>query len=139
MSRPGRSSSKPTRKIRFTSRPKARSTTSARRIARSAVLGSREPQPELSRSPVTRAIQFVVFALAFAQGPTALYDRARKVTLEGPVTQIEWVNPRAFAFIDVRDTSGTVTNWAVEIGNPLDLERDGWKRSTLHVGDVVAI
>jgi hypothetical protein len=30
-------------------------------------------------------------------------------------------------------------NWAVQIGNPLELERDGWKRSTLSIGDTVTV
>ena len=40
--------------------------------------------------------------------------------MQGAVTRIEWVNPRAFFFINVRDASGTVANWSVEFGNPLD-------------------
>ena len=92
-----------------------------------------------NRIVVTALAAFIAIATLHAQGPDALYDRGRKVTLEGPVTRLEWVNPRAFAFIDVRDAAGTVTNWAIEIGNPLDLERDGWKRSTLHLGDLVAV
>src|SRR5262249_12931852 len=67
------------------------------------------------------------------------YDTARTVKLKGAVTRIDWVNPRAFLFIDVRDSNGTVTNWAIQFGNPLDLERDGWKRSSLHIGDVVTV
>src|SRR6185436_10765079 len=42
-------------------------------------------------------------------------------------------------FIDVRDATGTIANWAIDIGNPLDLERDGWKRSTLRIGEAVAV
>ena len=37
---------------------------------------------------------------------SATYDTERQVRLEGAVTRIEWVNPRAFLFIDVRDASG---------------------------------
>src|SRR5687767_8860377 len=79
-------------------------------------------------------------ALVSAQPPaSATYDRERKVAFQGPVTRIEWVNPNAFVFVNVRDAAGVTTNWAVEIGNPLDLERDGWKRSVVKVGDVVAV
>jgi hypothetical protein len=67
------------------------------------------------------------------------YDSDRQVTLQGAVTRIDWVNPRAFFFIDVRDTAGEVLNWAVEIGNPLDLESVGWKASSLHIGDIVTV
>jgi hypothetical protein len=75
-----------------------------------------------------------------AQRPfAATYDAGRQVTLRGAVTRIDWVNPRAFFVIDVRDTSGTVTNWAVEFGNPLELERNGWSRSALGIGDEVTV
>ena len=74
-----------------------------------------------------------------AQRPlSATYDPSRHVTLKGAVTRIDWVNPRAFIFINVTD-AGALSNWAVEIGNPLDLERDGWKSTTLRIGDVVTV
>jgi hypothetical protein len=61
------------------------------------------------------------------------------VKIEGPVTRVEWTNPRAFLFINVRDATGLTTNWAVEVGNPLELERGGWKRTSVRIGDVVAV
>ena len=67
------------------------------------------------------------------------YDEARQVHLHGAVTRIEWSNPRAWFFINVKDPSGVTTNWAVDIGNPLDLEKDGWKPSVLHIGDLVTV
>src|SRR5262249_34102206 len=72
-------------------------------------------------------------------GFSASYDSSRQVKLTGVVTRIDWVNPHAYFFIDVRDASGTIANWAVEIGNPLDLERDGWKPGALHIGDAVTV
>src|SRR4051812_22241587 len=82
----------------------------------------------------------VTVLLATAQrSNTATYDSTRQVKLQGPVTRIDWVNPRAFLFVDVKDANGTVMNWAVDFGNPLELERDGWKKSSLHVGDVVTV
>src|SRR5437762_419156 len=73
------------------------------------------------------------------QSLSATYDNGRQVKLQGPVTRIDWVNPRAYFFVDVRDAAGTTTNWAVEFGNPLELERDGWKRGALHIGDLVTV
>lgn len=70
---------------------------------------------------------------------SATYDSTKQVKLEGTVTKIEWVNPHAYVFISVRDAKGALTNWALEIGNPIDLEREGWKRSSLRAGDVVRI
>lgn len=67
------------------------------------------------------------------------YDTARQVRLQGAVTRIEWVNPNAFLFIDVRDAAGAIANWAIQIGNPLELEREGWKPGAVHIGDIVSV
>jgi len=67
------------------------------------------------------------------------YDSSRQVKLQGTVTRIDWANPNAFLFIDTKDPSGIVTNWAIQFGNPLELERSGWKRSALHIGDAVTV
>jgi hypothetical protein len=69
----------------------------------------------------------------------AIYDDDRRVTLEGPVTRVEWVNPRAFVFVNVEDANGITTNWAVEIGNPIALEDAGWRSATLRAGAIVRI
>ncbi len=67
------------------------------------------------------------------------YDLEHKISLTGIVTRVDWVNPRAFFYVDVTDANGTVANWAVEFGNPIVLERDGWKIHTLKIGDAVRI
>ena len=41
--------------------------------------------------------------------------------------------------MNVRDANGNVFNWAVEFGSPLDLEKNGWKASSLKIGDVVIV
>lgn len=86
-------------------------------------------------------LAFFALSLPIAAQRTAAstYDASRQVKLQGAVTRIDWVNPRAYFFIDVRDAAGTVTNWAVEFGSPLDLERDGWTRETVRIGDVVDV
>ena len=89
--------------------------------------------------PVLVGMLLAVSVVSAQQSASATYDRERKVSLQGPVTRIEWVNPNAFVFINVRDAAGVTTNWAIEVGNPLDLERDGWKRSALKIGDVLAV
>lgn len=84
-------------------------------------------------------------AVVQAQLPIpALYDEWRRVTLDGVVTRVEWANPRAYVFVDVRESgstasAGTVANWAIEIGNPLDLEQRGWSRTTVRIGDSVSV
>jgi hypothetical protein len=70
---------------------------------------------------------------------SATYDDDRQLRLEGVVTHVDWVNPRAYLRLNVRDASGVLANWAVEIGNPLELERRGWTASTVRPGDVVVV
>src|SRR5215510_8139416 len=91
---------------------------------------------------VITTIAGIVIAIASlsAQRPaSATYDSERQIRLEGSITRIDWVNPRAFLFIDVRDASGTVANWAIDIGNPIELERQQWKRSAVRIGDAVVV
>jgi len=87
------------------------------------------------------AIALLLFAApVFPQRPfSATYDSSRPLKLQGIVTRIDWVTPNAFVFIEVRDTTNTIANWAIDIGNPIELERDGWKRSTLNIGDVITV
>lgn len=78
-------------------------------------------------------------AAAAQRPPSATYEDGRHVAIEGAVTRIEWVTPRAFLFVDVKDRAGTVANWAVDIGDPVDLQSGGWSRNSVRLGDVVSI
>jgi hypothetical protein len=70
---------------------------------------------------------------------TAEFDASKPVTLTGTVTKIEWTNPHAYFFVDVKDETGKVTNWGLEMGSPNGLMRQGWTRTSLKVGDVVTV
>ena len=67
------------------------------------------------------------------------YDTDHKITLRGTVTQVEWKNPHVFYFIDVKDASGKVTNWAIEASTPNQLYRAGWRKDDLKIGDTVTL
>lgn len=67
------------------------------------------------------------------------YDTARKITLRGTVTKLEWQNPHVFYYLDVADTSGTVTNWSIEASTPNQLYRAGWRKDDLKVGETVTV
>ena len=69
----------------------------------------------------------------------AEYDAKQPVTLKGPVTKVEWTNPHARFYVDVKDDKGTVTNWNLELASPNVLTRQGWTRKSLNVGDVVTV
>ena len=70
----------------------------------------------------------------------AEFDRAKPITLEGTITKVEWTNPHARIYIDVKDdASGEVINWDFELGPPNGLMRQGWNRNSLREGHVVKI
>src|SRR5215831_13167664 len=69
----------------------------------------------------------------------AQYDRNKPTTLTGPVTKVDWINPHARFFIDVKDANGKPVNWEVELAAPAMLIRRGWSRNSLKVGDPVTV
>jgi hypothetical protein len=87
-----------------------------------------------------------VFGASLAVAPLAAhhsfsaeYDSKKQVTMKGIVTKVEWMNPHVYFYLDVTDDSGNITNWALEMGPPNGLERSGWTRNTMKVGDEVIV
>jgi len=71
---------------------------------------------------------------------SAQYDSKQPVKLRGTVTKVEWMNPHAYFYLNVPEQgTGKLTNWAFEMGAPSGLQRQGWNRNTLHVGDEVIV
>jgi Family of unknown function (DUF6152) len=70
---------------------------------------------------------------------SAEYDSAKRVTLKGIVSKVDWMNPHVYFYIDVKDDGGSITNWALEMGPPNGLQRSGWTRNTIKVGDEVIV
>ena len=69
----------------------------------------------------------------------AVFDAKSPVEKSGTVTEVEWMNPHAWIYIDVEEESGGVVNWAFELGSPNGLIRRGWNRQSVQVGDSVSI
>ena len=69
----------------------------------------------------------------------AQYDRNKPNTLTGPVTKIEWINPHARFYMDVKDETGKIVTWEIELGPPAGLMRRGWTRNSLRVGESVTV
>ena len=69
----------------------------------------------------------------------AEFDINKPVALTGTVTKIEWTNPHAWLFIDAKEDSGAVHNWAIELVGINDLLRLGWGRDKVKAGDAISV
>ena len=69
----------------------------------------------------------------------AEYDSTKVVTLVGFVTKVDWVNPHAFVYLDSKDDKGVVHSYRIEMGPPYALQRGGWKKDTLKIGDKITV
>ena len=69
----------------------------------------------------------------------AEYDAKKPIELKGTITKVDWMNPHVYFYIDVKDDSGKISNWAFEMGPPRLLERGGWKKTTMKEGDEVIV
>jgi Family of unknown function (DUF6152) len=67
------------------------------------------------------------------------YDLGKRITLTGVITRIEWVNPHAFIYLDVKDDKGRTVNWAIEGNPPNVLLRSGWTKEMLMPGIEVTV
>ena len=71
---------------------------------------------------------------------SAEFDANKPFKMTGTVTKVEWMNPHTFFYIDVTDEkTKKVTNWAMEMGSPNGLMRQGWSRNTMKIGDAVTV
>ena len=70
---------------------------------------------------------------------SAEFDQSKPVKVSGAITKLEWVNPHAWLFIDVKGTDGKTVGWRFEMGAPNALLRAGWSRSDIKVGTPVTI
>ena len=69
----------------------------------------------------------------------AVFDNSKKLNFTGLVTKVDWTNPHAHFFMDVKDAAGKVTNWNFELASPSILIRNGWSRHSLKEGDTVTV
>ena len=93
-------------------------------------------------------LTLVVVGLFLAGGAASLrahhafaaeFDVTQPVKIKGTTTKMEWTNPHAWLYVDVKDDEGKLVNWRFELGAPNALIRLGWKKDTIPAGVEVAI
>ncbi len=93
------------------------------------------------RATIIAASLLTVAALPVAAHHSfaAEYDSTKPVTLHGAVVRVEWTNPHARFYVEVKDTDGKASTWNLELASPNVLVRQGWTRQSLKIGDEITV
>lgn len=65
------------------------------------------------------------------------FDVNTSFDLRGTVTELEWLNPHIWIYLDVEAENGSVEKWQCEMGSPNQLIRAGWRKEDLPIGTVI--
>lgn len=69
----------------------------------------------------------------------AMFDFSKAVTIVGTIKEVRWSNPHVWIDIVARKSNGQQVLWGFESTSTATLNRWGWKRSALKVGDIVTV
>ena len=95
---------------------------------------------------VKASVLVAVFSLMAAAVPllahhsfAAEYDANKPITISGTVTKMEWMNPHARFYVDVKEADGKIAHWNFELGAIPVLLKQGWRKDSLKAGDQVTV
>jgi hypothetical protein len=74
-----------------------------------------------------------------AHHSTSAFDAESVVLIEGEVTQVRWINPHASFKLSGTAEGGPDGLWTIEMTAPNVLINQGWRRSSITVGDKVTV
>jgi hypothetical protein len=90
----------------------------------------------------------LILALAGAFGTSSVwahhslaaeYDTKKPVSLAGIVTKLDWRNPHAWVYLDVKNSAGETERWQCELGSPNAMTRAGFNPESVKQGDEVVL
>jgi len=91
-------------------------------------------------------VSFLLVAAAAAQAHhsfSGAFDVTKQATLKGVISKIDWVNPHVYIYLDVKETDGKITTWAIEslptnhLRNAGITRQDIWNNAS--AGEVVTV
>ena len=75
-----------------------------------------------------------ICATAYGHHGNSAYNESTPVTLQGTVTEFDWVNPHTQIYFDVKSANGHVAHWGCETLSPGKLTRAGWSKDSVKAG-----
>ena len=67
------------------------------------------------------------------------FDATKPLTLRGVVTKVDWTNPDVWFYLNVKNDKGETENWGFEMGGPNGLQKEGWSRNTIKIGEELIV
>jgi Family of unknown function (DUF6152) len=82
----------------------------------------------------------VLAAPLFAHHSVAtVFDTNKSVSMKGTITKVDWRNPHASIYLDVKDASGKITNWWIEMATLANLSRAGLDQNMIDLNQTYSI
>ena len=99
------------------------------------------------RTDFTCPVALVLLLVSLGDSGTALahhsvaaeFDQSKPITFTGMVQKVAWLNPHIYTHVTVKSADGTAVVYRIEGGPPNSLFRQGWRKDTLKVGEVVTV
>jgi hypothetical protein len=77
---------------------------------------------------------------AYAHHSYAMFDRTKLATVSGTVRTMQWTNPHVYLWVFANDKQDDQDVWGFEfVGGPNGLERSGWNKRLMNVGDKITV
>ncbi len=94
-----------------------------------------------------RRLVALLFCLGFFGGTSlwahhslaAEYDTKKPVSLTGTLTKLDWRNPHAWIYLDVKNAGGGIDKWECELGSPNAMTRAGFNQDSVKPGDEIML
>src|SRR4051812_37495642 len=94
----------------------------------------------MSRRLVALAAGLLIASVpAVAHHSLSDYDTSRTTTVDGTISQYQFVNPHPFVVLDVKDSSGAVQQWRLEMDNRSELSSIGVTKDTFKTGQRIVV
>jgi len=106
---------------------------------RTMLFGSRVLVPGVRALALSAAVVALAPVLKAHHSFTAEFDMHRVVILHGTVTRFEMTNPHGWITLSVKNDNGETMQWQIQLSSPDFLEKSGWKRESVKVGDFLTI
>ncbi len=83
------------------------------------------------------ALMVLLPTLAGAHHSHVNYEPTDTIMVHGTVTEVQWINPHTWFFMNVTNEEGVEEEWALESGAPSQLTRRGWSAESIKPGDEI--